>query len=322
MSKTKASQVVSNVYLDLNVAPGFIFPDWFEHDTHNYFKIKNLQRKELTSDNIFSEEDFICEYGHRRPAVVKMGCLLIEYCYGGKASFELDVKFIDKELRQTRSLLLFKGARYASFHLSDIIPIHDDVSNATIIKKIPSIASFHAKQVRDIITKLALGQVVPQAEFQEVAANFFGAVEAYNQEHTTLPIHAASPHATGSFAEASQFAYFKSLEALDVRDFGGSGFQKKPRSEAELAAKLAACFFLELGINEEQIKKIITEYVDLAGKPLDEMDEGWVNLLMTTLIDRERYCLKTVFPEEISGDVLRKVINDIQEEQAALLPPF
>ena len=112
---TKASEVMTNIYQTLGLAQGAALPDFISRqfpETHDYFKINQLQLKEPIEANLFADEDFIF-YPEgkrpRKPVTLKMGSLFISFCAGGKASYTLNVKFIDKETQQIRPSCYFES---------------------------------------------------------------------------------------------------------------------------------------------------------------------------------------------------------------------
>ena len=72
---------------------------------------------------------------------------------------------------------------------------------------------------------------------------------------------------------------------------------------------------MDLSLEEKKIKDIISEYIDETRTLLTDMDASWVNSVMSQKIDLERYTLKTVFQEDISGSTLLAVIEQIKHEQ-------
>lgn len=298
-----------------------------------YFRISHLQDMEPTEENIFGDDDFKYRVEDdaagdpdRLPTTLKMGNLLIGYCPGGKASFELDVKIIDKEAGQTRPLFHFSGERYPDFQFEDMMPFFLAYSaGATMTARDranPMIGP--ANQVREIITKMARGEQVPQEHSQEVIANFFAALEAYrNQAYQhRQEVHAnpaAAARGPGFFAQhegQGQRQDHSELEQRDVKYYFRAP-DSKPRNEAELAAKLTACFLSELGMTKDQMKHLVNEYLQETGKAPVTMDEAWAHTVMTALVDDDRYSLQTVLPEEVHGETLRNVIEEIKQEQLA-----
>lgn len=320
---------------------GAPIPEWLRDHFNfdEYFAHTELQSVAVLMENAifgdFGDEDFIFytnERDDRAPITVRMGSLLIAYCPQGKASFKLEIKFIDKEARQTRTLFNFKGARYPYFQFTDLVPFSLNGKNATAMtmamasrEERESLEAINvrqcAQQIRAVLMRMALNEPVPLPEFQEKAANFFAANEQFNTA-AGLGVRHVNPRAQASQARVSSppqfFANPHELQELDVRNFCDERFKtRKPRNETELAAKLAAYFYANLGIDDEEIKQIVCEYINQTGKPFSEMDSEWIKTVMSVPIDLERYCLQGVIYEDTPGNRLLKVISEIQLEEAA-----
>lgn len=166
-------------------------PDSF-FNIHDHFDIVQLQRKQPTSDAIYSDEDFIFkerEYESRCPVTLKMGCLLIEYSYNGKGSYILNICLIDSEAKQTQQLFQYQEGRhlhhiiYNNPLLTDILPISVDMNVS--LMGVPTPVAPQVNELRSLITKMALSQPVLLDEFAQAADNFFNFVVATNQPQAT-----------------------------------------------------------------------------------------------------------------------------------------
>ncbi len=325
MQKTKAVDTIVNIRDSLGLRPEEPIPTYISDHSNllDYFSADELQRKNVLVDNLFGDEDFIRIENikqSRSPYNVKMGSLLFTVKPDGKGSFELKINYIDTVARILRPPLFnFIGARYPDFQMDDLVPFRFNDLMSTVMnrnKNHPLIPSAHA--VRQVFMDMILNNPanpVPQARIQETIANFFAANEAYEHDIGALAATHTSSATHASSATLSTHSLFQQHQGRDIKDFEGVKFNLKPRNEKELAAKLAICFFMDLSLDEEKIKKIISEYIDETRTLLTDMDASWVNSVMSQKIDLERYTLKTVFQEDISGSTLLAVIEQIKHEQ-------
>lgn len=261
------------------------------------FSVRKLQQMEVNEESIFGDEDFIYQTDKdddRASYVVKMGVLLFQVIPFGKGGYELDVEIINKENRTKNLLFHFTGQRYPEFQFDEIVPFECGGATSTFMGRKRSLEIPFANRIRDLLTKMALGcnDDEIRLDLQTAIVNFFAEV---NRPRNT----------SQSFKER--------IKNLDVCDFG-KDFTKKPKSNNELSAKLAASFLCNLGVNRQEFKEIIDSYIIENDISLEEIDEKWVLEITNTLVDKNRYCLKTILPEENNGDILRGIIKEIKEE--------
>src|SRR3990167_10570321 len=240
--KKYAREVRQTVTKALGFPPGTPLPEWMGFiDYNEFFDHTQLQTvNRLTEEAIFSDEDFILftnEKEARTPFTVKMGSLLFTCCPGGKASFDLEIQFIDREARQTRTLFSFRGERYPNFQFTDLVPFSLHGKNAACMtiamapreeRELAEAINLKrcAQQIRAMLIRMAINEPVHPSEFQENVANFFAAEEEFNVTVSQRVAPRAQVSQAAVDSRAPQF--FENpheLQELDVLNFCDDRFK-------------------------------------------------------------------------------------------------
>ncbi len=140
------------------------------------YDIGRLQKIEENKyiEQLYGDEDFVIssnEYdcnSNRNPVKAKIGKLYIEFRPGGKQSFDLEIKMINKNTRELTSFVRLKGSRFPSIIIfENLFPISFSArynasvnprSNEKPIEEHDKVCLSHTYALKTILTKLMLNQ--------------------------------------------------------------------------------------------------------------------------------------------------------------------
>lgn len=315
MKKKRAEEVLKSYRDEFSVVglkddepiPDFIMkflPSGIRPEIPDHFHIRALQEKEINPENIFGDEDFISyadKSDHRSKMFVKIGSLFVQFTPHGKGGYELDIEFINKANRTKNLAFHFDGVRYPDFQFDEIVPFSFGDETSTFVDRKPSPIIPLANRLRTSFTQMALGIDNDEVrdKFRRSMIDFFSATN--NQPRM-------ASHSTN---------FFKEQLNRDVIDFG-KDFSIEPKNEKELAAKIAASFLSNLVVDRDHYKAIINDYIAANQIPIEKIDKNFIDRIMLQLVDNQKYCLKTILPEENPGSILSEIIDEIKKESLIL----
>lgn len=146
-----------------------------------YFELLELQAlEELTDEAVFGSSDFVIppKQNGRFPVIAKLGDLLINYCPNGKASFSLEIKFIDRAKQQIQPLFIYDGERMPDCSFEDLVPLFllEYYLNGTFCTNSLTPASIKIRElagsIRNDLVTMALGKSVDQNGFRDICKRF------------------------------------------------------------------------------------------------------------------------------------------------------
>ncbi|KTC78193.1 hypothetical protein [Legionella brunensis] len=240
---------------------------------------------------VFEDEDFVVPPKDNGRSLVKakIGKLYIEYTPGGKESFTLNIKFIDKQHRTLRSFLSLENPRYASLEFEDLLPFSLDAyyGSRTIFQPYdpgaPECKS-HAYELKTVLTKLFLDEDITANDVQNFQEHYY----SLYIENPAQPGRQSAPVRTESVGHQVP------EPVKDIEHFGRH-LEDKPASLFEVSVKLGAIALLNLSISEEEVGDVLREYLEISNKtPEIFQDTNVQETILNTLIDKGRLPLKAM----------------------------
>ncbi|WP_392537167.1 hypothetical protein [Legionella sp. 227] len=265
--------------------------------------LPQLSEMDLPS-KLFQDEDFVVppKDNGRYWVKAKIGKLYLEWIPGGKGSFSLNIKYIDKQNRTLRSFLNLQNPRHSNIEFEDLLPFDLSTYYSSRTGNLSRSASFAREQrscayeLKMILTKLLLDETPTADELRN-----------FQENYRKLYIIGNSAQSHGHIKKA-QFQPLK-----DITYFGLNS-HKKPATLFEVSAKIGAIALNNLSISEKEIGDVLREYLEVTGNKIDIFDKKEVQLeILTTLIDKGRVPLKSIVDD--IEPLLQNAIRSLKKQQ-------
>jgi hypothetical protein len=245
------------------------------------YNLRTLQLSSSSSPSVFVDDDFVIppRQDGRSLVKAKIGKLYIEYTPGGKGSFDLSIKYIDKQNQTLRPFLNLQNNRYSNIEFEDLLPF----SLSDYYKQRTHVASnrpdthkskSHAYELKKVLTKLLLDENLTAEE-----------VSTFHENYRSLYIDTIP----GQPRDQTQ----EPLIHKDVQYFMANRGEK-PSNLFEVSAKLAAIALTYLSIDKQHIQFVLREYLEAFIDKNLLNDENVQREILDTLIDKGRYALKAI----------------------------
>ncbi len=263
---------------------------------NNFFYIKELPHYDeyTAKDKLYSDEDFTAP---EKPSwiTVKLGKLLIKYSRINQENFTLFSSVIDKNHQLTKPLFYFNSTKYPDLKLDSLLPIdRDDLNEFTgylggdydeVDKKL---IPLKANPINQFLIKLTHHEHVSSEELQRCISYF-----------SEINNPSANPAQTETIEDKGKqrFRLPVAAESLPKRDmqFFMKNIKRIPKTILELAEKIAAFYFLNIGITQEELGRLLKEYTEF--NHIDFFTtHNVIKDLLVQKFDNGRYHLSTLIP--------------------------
>ncbi|CDZ75830.1 hypothetical protein BN59_00089 [Legionella massiliensis] len=254
----------------------------FERQPTYIYNLRDIQqiRADELEQRLYGNEDFVIapDESGRNPVKAKIGKLFIEYCPGGKDSFELSIKVIDKHNRTLSSFLNLQNPRYNAIKFENLLPFSLDafyhgrtMAGNRYHGEVEEQLS-HAYELKSIITRLLLGRSISQ-QHRDLFREHYQALYLANQQ----------PQVQAASSQERQ---------RDISHFGRN-LGDKPKSLFEVSAKIGSVALINLSISEQEITDVLVEYLQETKQSPDIFNEVNKKIIIETLLDNKRLPLKS-----------------------------
>ncbi len=297
---------------------------YFANNPLSFLNIFLLKQEKLNPNSIppaklYGPDDFNIPGRGRALSALKVGHLLIKSQPGGKGSFGAEVSYLDKDRQQERTLFKFDSERFSGFDFESLFPFQLGDGSMTMVGRRTNDRAFSrtlmtnelAKRVKPFILALAFGEAINPADFQSALTSLI----TFRQETYTM-----------------MQSDVTNTPASVVHDLDMSDFQKdpnlKPHTEHNLAAKIGYMYFAHLGITENELKTIITEYLEESHQTINQLNDDWIERFMGVLIDKNRYSLRMVITKDMLQECIRyynnqqETLTSIPDSSESITSPF
>ncbi|MFC3907972.1 hypothetical protein ACFORL_02605 [Legionella dresdenensis] len=247
-------------------------------------QLDRIDESELTA-RLFGEDDFVIPPAvtGREKVKAKIGKLYLEFQPGGKDSFELTIKLIDRHNNQLSTFLNLNVPRFTPIKFEHLLPISlsaYDPCRTIIGNNGPENQLSHAYELKLILTKLLLDQDINERDRLKFT-------EHYRALYLN-PRSLAQPRARQAVADRF---------VKDVQHFGINSLDK-PIDAFEVAAKIGAVHLMNLSINQAEIADILCEYLEVNNLTPDHLRQPDVKKkILGQKIDNGRYELKAIIED-------------------------
>ncbi len=310
-----AKNEAKNVFVDKSLYR----TEFFDITSLMYCDDKDAQQK------LYLAEDFAVpprESG-RNFVKAKLGKLYIEYCPGGKGSFMLSISIIDKHNKQLKPLFNYDGARHSHLDFESLVPLSlaafypSMTSVMTPMNEQKRVLLEKANAVKKLLITLALGGDVVPVDFYTHLSSLLSSMEKSAPD--AMQIQAALDN---NGANKGKTAAIENIQRTDQHQQNNdiSAFMHNvsllPQNINELAAKIAAYFYFTLGLSNNELKYLIYEYFNYNRIEIASLNiEKFVNDLLNTQIDQNRYPLKYIIPSDDATNLLLTTCNELKNYQ-------
>jgi hypothetical protein len=251
-----------------------------------------------SSQSVFVDEDFVIppRQDGRSLVKAKIGKLYIEYTPGGKDSFDLSIKYIDKQNQTLQPFLNFQNNRYSNIEFEDLLPFslsgyYQSRTNVATDRPDTHKSNSHAYELKKVLTKLLLDEILTAEE-----------VSTFHENYRSLYIDTIPVQPRDQVLEPLVFR--------DVQYFMANRGEK-PSNLFEVSAKLAAIALTYLSIDKQQIRLVLREYLEVSSFPESSLNDVSVQRAILNIhIDEKRYALKAIVDD--IEPLLKSAISDLR----------
>ena len=293
---------------------------------NNYFELTDLMPCDDVDarEKLYSNEDFVIppsEAG-RSLVKVKLGHLYIEYCPGGKGSYMLSISIIDRRNKQLKPLLNYDGARYSNLDFHSLVPLllgSFYPSMTTVrVRETPQTQAIQqqADAVKKLLIELSMGNNVSPVDFYTSLSSLLNLMEKSPPDAVQIQNALVSDGAKGKARDNDKIHRENSHQPKnDIAEFM-QNITLLPRDINELAAKMAAYFYLTLGLTHNEMKYLIYEYFNYNNIDIKTLNsQTFVEQLINNKIDKNRYALKFIIPSEDAKKLFLDNCTELKNNQ-------
>lgn len=279
---------------------GHIYTNRETLDLKNFKSYENIV-VENNHELLFAAEDFIVKSNNRGQSSVKLGNLWIKINAGGKASFDAEVYYLDIAMGKKNLLFSYSNKRYAGLKFENMFPFDIYALYKNPFTHTDSdpygktcLLNTFATRVRSILLDMATGKKgdLTQTDFKVAYTDLMTLHDViYRKQNNT-----------------------SELTGLDVVDFG-KNMSTKPTNKREVAAKITASFFLNIGFQDGDIDNIIHEYIEETGISASDINKNWISSLLEQYVDKNRYRLRGILTKKTLEGCIKSLKEKCEKKQ-------
>lgn len=243
----------------------------------NYFHIDELLHydADTAESKLYSGEDFIAPNKIPDWTIIKIGNLYIKYYRGIKdVHFNLFISILDNNKQQTTPLFYFNSKKCPHLKFESLLPIDRSHFGEDIKDEINFTET---NPIKAALLKLAYNEHISTEELQSCIAYFNEMSEsAPNIDQITIAEESLPKHNMQFFM---------------------NNIRRIPKTIPELAEKIAAFYFLRVGITDKELGRLLREYIEF--NHIDNLtSHKIISDLVVQKFDNGRYNLATIILAE------------------------